>query len=85
MHMTNLCKVAGSMVQAVPPVILELLELKAGAMVGVSIEGGPLVVEPCPRPHYTLAELLAQCGASAEQSVEDQEWLPTKPVGAQLL
>ena len=85
MHITNLRKVGGSVMMVVPPAILDLLHLRAGATVGVSVEGGRLVVEPSPRPRYTLDELLAQCDASAEASGEDREWLAAKPVGHELL
>ena len=85
MHTTNLRKVGGSVMLAVPPAILDLLHLKAGVTVGLAVEGGRLVVEPTPRPHYTLDELLAQCDASAEISEEDRAWLDDKPVGSELL
>ncbi len=82
---TNLRKVGGSVMLAVPPAILDLLHLRAGATVGVAIDGGRLVVEPQPRPRYSLDELLAQCDASAEVSAEDRDWLDGKPVGGELL
>lgn len=82
---TNLRKVGGSVMLAVPPAILDLLHLRAGATVGVAIDGGRLVVEPQPRPRYNLDELLAQCDASAEVSAEDRDWLDGKPVGGELL
>lgn len=85
MHTTSLRKVGGSVMLAVPPVILEMLHLAAGATVGVSIENGRLVIEPTARPHYTLDELLAQCDASADISGEDQQWLDNPPVGNELL
>jgi len=85
MHTTNLRKVGGSVMLAVPPAILDLLHLKAGATVGLAVDGGRLVVEPTLRPHYTLDELLAQCDASAEVSEEDRAWLDDKPVGGELL
>jgi antitoxin ChpS len=50
MHTTNLRKVGGSIMLAVPPAILEMLHLKAGAMVNVSVDGGRLVIEPRPHP-----------------------------------
>ena len=53
MHTTSLRKVGGSIMLAVPPVILDMLHLAAGATVGVSIENGRLVIEPTTRPHYT--------------------------------
>jgi antitoxin ChpS len=85
MHTTNLRKVGGSVMMVLPPAILDMLHLQAGATVGVRVEGGRLVVEPSPRPRYTLDELLAQCDASAEASAEDRGWLAGKPVGHELL
>jgi antitoxin ChpS len=70
---------------AVPPAILDLLHLNAGTTVGLSVDQGRLVVEPNPRPRYSLDELLAQCDASAEFSDEDLNWLENKPVGSELL
>jgi antitoxin ChpS len=85
MYTTNLRKVGGSVMLAVPPAILELLHLQAGAKVSVAVNGGRLVVESNPRPRYGLDELLAQCDAKADLTVEDQEWLNAKPVGTELL
>ena len=85
MHTTNLRKVGGSIMLAVPPAILDLLHLRAGATVGLAVDHGSLVVEPTPKPHYSLDELLAQCDLSAEISEEDRVWLESKPVGRELL
>ena len=85
MHTTNLRKVGGSVMLAVPPAILDLLHLRAGATVGVTVDGGRLVIEPQQRPHYSLDELLAQCDTSSELTVEDRAWLDAKPVGSELL
>jgi len=85
MHTTNLRKVGGSVMLAVPPAILDLLHLSAGATVGLAVDHGRLVVEPTPRPHYTLDELLAQCDASADISTEDRAWLDDKSSGSELL
>ena len=85
MHTTNLRKVGGSVMMAVPPAFLELLHLQAGATVGMTVDHGRLVIEPKPRPRYSLDELLAQCDASAELTAEDREWLDMKPVGGELL
>lgn len=85
MHTTNLRKVGGSIMLAVPPAILDLLHLNAGTTVGLSVDQGRLVVEPNPRPRYSLDELLAQCDASAEFSDEDLNWFTNKPVGSELL
>ena len=84
MHKTNLRKVGGSVMLAVPPAILDLLHLQAGATVGVAVDGGRLIVEP-QRARYTMDELLAQCDTSAELTAEDREWLDATPVGGELL
>jgi antitoxin ChpS len=83
MHQTNLRKVGGSVMLAVPPVLLELLQLKAGATVGVAVDGGRLVVEASPRPRYTMAELLA--ASDYAQDTEDRAWLDARAVGKELL
>jgi antitoxin ChpS len=81
MHTTNLRKVGGSVMMAVPPAFLDLLHLQAGAAVGVTVDGGRLVVEPKPRPRYSLAELLAQCDFAQPMSSEEREWVDAGPVG----
>ena len=85
MHTTNLRKVGGSVMLAVPRAILDLLHLRPGATVGVTVDGGRLVVEPQQRQRYSLDELLAKCDASAELTVEDRAWVDAKPVGSELL
>ena len=84
-HTTNLRKVGGSVMLAVPPVLLDLLRLRPGSRVGLAVEKGRLVVEPQQRPRYTLDELLARCYSKAPRSREDREWLDAKPVGGELL
>ena len=85
MHKTNLRKVGGSVMVAVPPAILEMLHVAAGSEVGMSVEDGRLVVSPSPRPRYRLEELLARCDANATPSAEDREWLESGPAGGELL
>lgn len=85
MHTTNLRKVGGSIMLAVPPAILDLLHLQAGATVGLAVDNGCLVIEPTPRPRYALDELLAQCDPTVELNAEDQAWFDSKPVGNELL
>jgi antitoxin ChpS len=84
-YTTKLRKVGGSVMLAIPPAFLDVLGLHAGAAVALSIDEGQLVVEPQVRPRYTLDELLAQCDASADPTVEDREWLDGKPVGGELI
>ena len=85
MHTTNLRKVGGSVMLAVPPAVLEMLHLQAGATVGLIVDGGRLIVQPHPRRRYTLDELLAQCDPTAEPAPEDREWLDARPAGRELL
>ena len=85
MHTTNLRKVGGSIMLAVPPALLDVLHLRAGAKVGLAVRGGRLVVEPQQRPRYTLDELLAQCDPKAPRSNEEREWLDDRPVGGELI
>ena len=85
MFTTNLRKVGGSVMLAVPPAILDLLHLRAGAVVGVAVEEGRLVVEPQPRPRYSMDDLLAQCDAAIEMTAEEVAWLEAKAVGSELL
>jgi antitoxin ChpS len=85
MHITHLRKVGGSVMLAVPPALLEMLDLHPGTTVGLAVEGDRLIVEPQTRPHYTLEELLTQCDPSAELTQEDREWLDAKRLGDELI
>ena len=93
MHTTNLRKVGGSIMLAVPPALLNILQLQPGAQVGVAVESGRLIVEARPRPRYTLTELLAQCNPKARGSKQspkqgskrEREWLDSKPVGREII
>ena len=85
MHSTNLRKVGGSVMLAVPPALLDLLSLGVGAKVNIGVENGRLIVEPRKRPTYSLNELLAQCEETDAPSTEDRAWLDAKPVGNELL
>jgi antitoxin ChpS len=85
MHTTNLRKVGGSVMLAVPPAILELLQLRAGATVGVSVEAGRLIVQPDPQPRYSLEALLEGSDYANPRSAEEQHWLDSSAVGRELL
>ena len=85
MHMTNLRKVGGSVMLALPPAILDILNLKAGTSVGVVIEGDNLIVQTRPKPHYILRELLAASDYETPQTPEEREWVDAPGVGRELL
>jgi antitoxin ChpS len=78
---TRLRKVGGSIMLAVPPSILELLELTAGSSVNITVDDGRLVIKPQKKPKYTLEELLAQCDPNAPINETAQEWLGAPLVG----
>jgi len=91
MHTTNLRKVGGSVMLAVPPALLHVLRLQPGAKVGLAVESGRLLVEPQRRRRYTLDQLLAQCDPTAprskhaRRSKKDREWIDSKSVGGELV
>jgi antitoxin ChpS len=90
MHTTNLRKVGGSVMVVVPPAMLDQLHLKAGATVGLAVEGERLILEPQTKPRYTLEELLAKCDYSqplppGDTDPEEREWLDAPAVGRELL
>jgi antitoxin ChpS len=85
MHTTNLRKVGGSIMLAVPPAILDLLHLEVGATVGLAVDGGRLIVDPKVKPRYTLDELLAASDYSQPQPSEEREWVDAPAAGRELL
>jgi antitoxin ChpS len=85
MHTTNLRKVGGSVMMAVPPAVLDMLSLSVGSTVGIIVDDGRLIVEPRKRRRYTLDELLAKCNPDAPLSDEDREWLDAAPVGREII
>lgn len=84
-HTTNLRKVGGSVMLIVPPVLLNLLQLKAGATVDVDVEDGRLIIEASPRPRYILEDLLAASDYSQPQPSEQREWVDAPAVGRELI
>lgn len=87
MHTTNLRKVGGSVMLAIPPVLLDILDLRAGLKVDMEVKNGKLVIVPTARPKYTLEELIAQCDRTPTDQINDEDrlWLDAKPVGRELI
>jgi antitoxin ChpS len=85
MYTSNLRKVGGSVMLAVPPALLEMLGLSSGSVVSLAVESGRLVIEPEVKKKYTLQELLAQCDASAPLSGEDAAWTSSASRGGELV
>lgn len=85
-HKARLRKVGGSVMLAIPPALLDALDLSPDQAVGLVVKSGRLVVEPQPgRRRYSLDELLAQCSPKARRSPDDREWTSGTPEGRELL
>lgn len=84
MHTITLKKVGGSVMLAVPPAILSLLNLTAKSTVGVEVADGKLIVQAQPRPKFTMDELLAASDYS-NQPADQREFVDTKAVGGELI
>jgi antitoxin ChpS len=85
MHITNLRKVGGSVMLAVPPALLDQLRLKPGVAVGVVVDGENLVIKTTAKPRYTLEELLAASDYSQELCSEERAWLDAPAIGKEIL
>ena len=84
MYTSNLRRVGGSVMLAVPPAILEMLQMESGSAVSMAVESGRLIIEPSVKK-YSLQELLAQCDASAPISSEDGAWTASTAAGRELI
>ena len=85
MQTTNLRKAGDSLMLGALPAVLEQLNLQAGASVGLTIDQGPLLVEPKSRPRYTMAELLAASDYSHPQLAAEREWIDVPAIAGELL
>ncbi len=85
MHTTNLRKVGGSVMLAVPPALLDVLNLAAGASVGLVVDQGRLIVEPRVRPRYTMEELLAASDYAQVPPDGEREWVDAPAVGGEII
>jgi antitoxin ChpS len=70
---------------AIPPALLETLDLAADVSVGVAVKNGRLVVERKGRPRYSLDELLSQCKPKARRDPEDKDWVSAKRAGREII
>ena len=84
MHKGILRKIGGSVVVALPPVLLEQLQIGAKSTVAIGIEDGGIVLRPQKRPRYSLADLIAACDETATP-VADDEWTSGFPMGRELI
>lgn len=84
-HTARLRKVGGSVMLAIPPALLDALDLKSDASVGMTVKSGKLLVEPTTHARYTLDELLSQCGADAAVGDEEREWMGAPAAGREVI
>ena len=82
---TMLKRIGGSIMLAVPPALLETLGIGSRTRVGLTMKNGSILVRPCRKPHYTLADLIAKCDANAVPQSSDETWLSAPPVGKEIL
>ena len=83
MTIATLRKIGGSTCITIPRVFLDKLELVAGAVVDISLDGSGLRIEP-QKPVYNLDDLLSATPENTELTKEDREWLDAEPVGKEI-
>lgn len=70
----------------IPAAVLDASQLDLDQVVDVRGEAGGIVIEPVrTRPHYTLAELVAQCNPKKRLSRADREWIDAPPIAREAL
>ncbi len=85
---TNLRKVGGSVMLAVPPAVLDLLHLEVGSTVALTVEGERLVmnaVHSHTSPKYSLNDLLEASDYDQPLSPEERAWIDAPALGRELL
>ena len=85
MHSATLRKVGGSVMVAIPPVMLNELNMQAGEDVRLEIERSNIVIKPAPRKVWALAALLIASDYDTPMSEEEREWIAAPRAGAELL
>ena len=85
MAVAKLRKIGGSTMVAIPPALLEQLELGPEQQIELIVEGEQIVMRRRKRPKYKLADLLAQCDYTIPMSAEEREWLDMPSVGREIV
>lgn len=70
MHSTNLRRVGGSVMLAVPSTLLHALDLHVGSKVGIGIEDGRIVVHKNVRPKYTWRNFLSSVTKTSQTKMK---------------
>ncbi len=84
MYTTNLRRVGGSVMLALPPALLEVVDFEVNTEVGITVQNGCLLVESKKPKRYTLRDLAKQCDLSAPTPPVDREWLDMPAAGNEL-
>jgi antitoxin ChpS len=85
-YTAKLRTVGGSVMVAIPPQMLEALQLRPNTEVGISLNGTGLFIEPKPvSKRIGLAARLAKCDFSVPESPEEREWLDVRPQGREVI
>jgi antitoxin ChpS len=86
MYATSLRKVGGSAMIAIPPSIINMLNLHIGENVSLELDNSnAIIIKPLQRKKPTLNDLLTQCDVNAPMPALDAEWDALRPVGNELL
>ena len=86
MHKAKFRTVGGSVMVAIPPPLLEALQLGPNATVEISVDGNRLIIEPKPRTgRIGLAARLALCDFSIPAPADEREWLDAPRVGREVM
>ena len=83
MAIATLRKIGGSTCITIPRVFLDRLELDAGTIVDISLDGSGLRIQP-QKPIYNLDDLLAATPSSGDFTEEDRDWLNAEPEGKEI-
>lgn len=81
---TALRAIGNSKGAVIPASLLRELNLNVGDELNARAVDGALILTPNRQPKYKLAELLAQCDASAPMPVELADWDGMKQVGTEI-
>jgi antitoxin ChpS len=85
MYTTNLRKVGGSVMLALPPAVLNLVGFEVDTRVGITVQDGNLVIASQKPRRYSLQDLIALCDPTAPLPPVDREWLDTPAMGGEVL
>jgi antitoxin ChpS len=86
MHKAKIRAVGGSAMVAIPPVLLDALQLAPNASVDLAIDGNRLIITPQPRKgRIGLAARLALCDYSKPAADDERAWIDAPRVGREVL